>query len=100
MSCTRVRIPPEPTLSCFDHTPVDVPDNEERSCRQNALPGPPSQQRYLRNAPQNPHEDEEERGLALARGGSPTLGLFSVMRKSVVVREIVIDTEKDVLCVC
>ncbi|XP_046879375.1 dnaJ homolog subfamily B member 6b isoform X1 [Hypomesus transpacificus] len=46
----------------------DVPDNEERSCRQNALPGPPSQQHYLRNAPQNPHEDEDERGLAPARG--------------------------------
>ena len=57
------------------------------------------QQHYLRNAPQNPHEDEDERGLAPARGVSPTLGLFSVMRKSVVVREMVVDTEKDVLCV-
>ncbi|KAG5268229.1 hypothetical protein AALO_G00209730 [Alosa alosa] len=54
----------------------DVPDEnaleeEPQRCRQNALPGPPSHGRYLRNSAQNPPEEEEERGLqslGLARG--------------------------------
>ncbi|XP_055737195.1 dnaJ homolog subfamily B member 6-like [Salvelinus fontinalis] len=48
---------------------------EEEDWRQNAFPGPPSHQRYLRNTSQNPLEEDEECGLqslGLARGHMDT----------------------------
>ncbi|XP_076017243.1 dnaJ homolog subfamily B member 6b isoform X2 [Genypterus blacodes] len=54
---------------------ADPFEEEFRRCRQNTLPGFSLHQRYLRNAPQNPSEEEEEHGLqstALTRGHTDT----------------------------
>lgn len=69
-------VPPAPTHSPPLSTSTDIADEDTleedfRRRRQNALPGLPLHQRYLRNTAQNPSEEEEEQGLqslGLTRG--------------------------------
>ncbi|KAM4606064.1 dnaJ homolog subfamily B member 6b [Polymixia lowei] len=51
------------SLTVNDVGDEDALEDEPRHRRQNALPGLPLHQRYLRNAPQPPSEGEDEHGL-------------------------------------
>ncbi|KAM3860529.1 dnaJ homolog subfamily B member 6b [Diretmus argenteus] len=63
------------SLTVNDTGDEDAPEEDSRRRRQNALPGLPLHQRYLRNTVQNPSEEEEEHGpqsLGLTRGHMDT----------------------------
>ncbi|KAA0723501.1 DnaJ -like protein subfamily B member 2 [Triplophysa tibetana] len=64
-----------------------IPDDNalDEGCRQTALPSPAPHNRYLRNVPQNPVEEDDERGL-------PNLGfakgIFDPRRKKLLLKEM------------
>ncbi|XP_056607056.1 dnaJ homolog subfamily B member 6b [Triplophysa dalaica] len=64
-----------------------IPDDNalDEGCRQAALPSPAPHNRYLRNVPQNPVEEDDERGL-------PNLGfakgIFDPRRKKLLLKEM------------